>query len=1005
MVDQAQIDALVVRYEELQAQNTPISAEELCRDHPEWLDELKRQLQVLEAMNALLHVNSSAALGATASPDMAATGFPEATPGEALSTGSQYRVLRLHARGGLGEVFLAQDEKLRRQVALKRLQTPHTRSPQNRRRFLWEAEVTSLLEHPNIVPVHAVGEDADGRPFYAMRFVQGETFHDAIQRWHTVDTPCRDPGERLLTFRQLVSRFVAVCNTVAYAHSRGIVHRDIKPSNILLGPYGETLLLDWGLAKSVAGSVPELPVAPEPSQPSSQDGPADTQLGAVLGTPAYMSPEQAEGRWDLLGPASDIHSLGATLYALLTGQPPFQGRHVAEILDRVQRGDFPPPRHRKKDIPRALEAVCLKAMAHKPEQRYATALDVAADLEHWLADEPVSAWREPWTVRTRRWLGRHRTFVIAAAATVLVATVSLAATTWLLTAANQRERQARNQATENLLLARRAVDEFCTKVSTNPRLADQDLEELRKELLQSAVRFHEEFVRQRSDDPDILVEQAQAYVRLGAMTQQIASPQDAVQFYQQALEIFARLAREHPSIPAYRQGLGTSYSGRGMLYLLTGRPAQAEEDLTKALSVRQELVQAYPADASYQADLAHSHDSRGHWYKHNNQLEQARAELGKSLDLRKELVQKYPTVSDYQSGLADVHLNLGVWLFESQRRKESEEELRRSLALWDELARSNPSTPQYASKQAYVYNNLALLYTAMKRPKEAEAFYKQALEMREKLVQTHPTVNDYKSKLAHSYHNLGALYHQTNRPAEAELAYQKGLAINKPLAEAHASVTVYAVDLGKSYGRLGHLLKTSNPPAALEWLDQSFRTHQAVLQREPSHAHARECLSHVHEGRATALTRLARHEEARQEWDKALELDDGKNRGRWGLQRAVGLAQLGEHAQATAEATALASQTSTPGFILYNAACVFALSSVTVRQDARLSTGDQDQLAGQYAAHAVNLLAQAHTAGYFKAVERIDHLKKDSDLDSLRPREDFKHLLGELEKAAETWAK
>src|SRR5438067_276594 len=143
MMDQAQIDALVVRYEELQAQNTPVSAEELCREHPELLDELKRQLRVLESMNALLGEDSSAALSPTASRDMAGTSASGTTPSEALSTGSRYRVLRLHARGGLGEVFVAQDEELQRQVALKRLQRPHTRSPQSRRRFLWEAEVTS----------------------------------------------------------------------------------------------------------------------------------------------------------------------------------------------------------------------------------------------------------------------------------------------------------------------------------------------------------------------------------------------------------------------------------------------------------------------------------------------------------------------------------------------------------------------------------------------------------------------------------------------------------------------------------------------------------------------------------------------------------------------------------------------------------------------------------------------------------------------------------------------
>src|SRR5262249_53999253 len=156
-----------------------------------------------------------------------------------------------------------------------------------------------------------------------------------------------------------------------------------KPNNILLGPYGETLLVDWGLAKALAspGVAPSSALAPLGVPAADKE--ADTQVGAGLGTPAYMGPRPAAGQWELLGPASDLYSLGATLYILLTGQPAFTGPHVGEVLDKVKQGDFPPPRQRKKDVPRALEAICLKAMARQPELRYATALALAADLEHW----------------------------------------------------------------------------------------------------------------------------------------------------------------------------------------------------------------------------------------------------------------------------------------------------------------------------------------------------------------------------------------------------------------------------------------------------------------------------------------------------------------------------------------------------------------------------------------------------------------------------------------------
>jgi serine/threonine protein kinase len=208
--------------------------------------------------------------------------------------------------------------------------------------------------------------------------------------------------------RQLLNRFVVVCNTVAYAHSRGIIHRDIKPANIMLGKFGETLLVDWGLAKRVQPSGDQLSTGATSLLPQTTPAGDLTRVGDALGTPPYMSPEQAAGRSDAVGPASDIYSLGATLYVLLTGRLPFQTRVLSELLDRIQQGEFPRPREVKRGIPRALEAVCLKAMALRPEDRYATPLDLAADVERWLADEPVSAWRRPWVGRVYHWLTRYR---------------------------------------------------------------------------------------------------------------------------------------------------------------------------------------------------------------------------------------------------------------------------------------------------------------------------------------------------------------------------------------------------------------------------------------------------------------------------------------------------------------------------------------------------------------------------------------------------------------------
>jgi tetratricopeptide (TPR) repeat protein/tRNA A-37 threonylcarbamoyl transferase component Bud32 len=369
-------------------------------------------------------------LGRIADPDVQASlahvpaGDPNATGpysvGAPSVVGRRFRLLRPHAEGGLGKVSVARDEELHREVALKEIQERYADHAESRARFLVEAEITGGLEHPGIVPVYGLGTYDDGRPFYAMRFVKGDSLKEAIERYHR-DAKRRSPGERSLELRQLLGRFNDVCDAIAYAHSRGVLHRDLKPGNVMLGKYGETLVVDWGLAKPVGG--PE-GASEAPLRPVSADDSAPTQMGAALGTPAFMSPEQAAGRLDRLGPASDVYSLGATLYCLLTGKPPFESGDVAVVLGRVQKGEFPRPRQVNRDVPRALEAICLKAMALRPEARYAMPRELAADVEKWLADEPTAAYREPWRVQTWRWVKRHRT-PVAATATAAVAVLAL----------------------------------------------------------------------------------------------------------------------------------------------------------------------------------------------------------------------------------------------------------------------------------------------------------------------------------------------------------------------------------------------------------------------------------------------------------------------------------------------------------------------------------------------------------------------------------------------------
>ncbi|MFO0902331.1 MAG: serine/threonine-protein kinase [Pirellulales bacterium] len=339
----------------------------------------------------------------------------------------RYELQSLHAEGGLGEVFLARDRELERDVAVKRIRARLSDDPATQSRFVREARLTGGLEHPAIVPVYGLQRQADGRPLYSMRFVRGESLHHLASRFHQrrregMASIARDDRE----FRQLIGHCAAVCQAVAYAHSRGVIHRDIKPDNILCGQFGETLLVDWGLAKRTNGedgfadSAPAAPV----------DDPSATSLGVIVGTPAYMSPEQAQGESASAGPASDIYSLGATLYHLLAGKPPHTGANPLEICESARSGSFPSPRDVEPTVPRPLEAICRRALSLNPSDRHASAKELASELECWLADDPIPSYPEPRRKRLVRWLRKHPRLTTGAGVAIVLGvsalTVSLA---------------------------------------------------------------------------------------------------------------------------------------------------------------------------------------------------------------------------------------------------------------------------------------------------------------------------------------------------------------------------------------------------------------------------------------------------------------------------------------------------------------------------------------------------------------------------------------------------
>jgi serine/threonine protein kinase len=259
----------------------------------------------------------------------------------------RFRIIRQHARGGLGVVFVAEDQQLHRPVALKQLRDDRGDSDQVRRRFLEEAEITGQLEHPGVVPIYALGIDPQGKPYYAMRFIGGQDMGSRIREFHR-DYKASNEAFDGPNLKHLLRRFLDVCNAMEYAHSRGILHRDLKPSNIMLGKYGETLVVDWGLAKVLPGFSKarfaddlDLPLQNHVAQAIGDVG-GETRQGEFMGTIAYASPEQLRGDVDRLGPSTDIYSLGAILYEVLTDQPPIQGQLglPQEIAQHIERQCF-----------------------------------------------------------------------------------------------------------------------------------------------------------------------------------------------------------------------------------------------------------------------------------------------------------------------------------------------------------------------------------------------------------------------------------------------------------------------------------------------------------------------------------------------------------------------------------------------------------------------------------------------------------------------------------------
>ena len=422
-----QLEDLLLAWEEVYEQGQNLPAEEFCGQHPE----LAKPLQ--ERINALLKIEKQ--FGATGGMD-ASEPVRKADLDGQLDLGTQYSILRKHATGGLGEVYVAHDKDLQREVALKSIKPEWQRVADRKDRFLKEAQITGQLEHPGIVPVYGIGRTPDGQPVYAMRLIRGESLDEQIRE-------CHQNGAPISEIRRLIRHLVSACRTVHYAHSRRILHCDLKPMNFMLGKFGETFVLDWGEAIVVNPHT----LATEGPVPAAEE--EGNHTDSAGGTIPYMPPERVDGSGTALQASADVYSLGVTLYRLVTGREAFQARNRQELIQKIIRGEYPKPRDIKPGTSRTLSDIIAKAMSINPEDRYDNAGRLADDLQCWLDDEPVSCHQERWSEWFSRVVRRHR-------AVALGGTLALIAVLFATTMVAVMETRTAFQRKEDLQAVERA---------------------------------------------------------------------------------------------------------------------------------------------------------------------------------------------------------------------------------------------------------------------------------------------------------------------------------------------------------------------------------------------------------------------------------------------------------------------------------------------------------------------------------------------------------------------
>jgi tetratricopeptide (TPR) repeat protein len=795
-----------------------------------------------------------------------------------------YLVEAAVGHGGMGSVYRAlRLGDYRQRVALKVIR-PGLGSDEVLRRFRTERQVLAELAHPHVARLLDGGSTDDGRPYFVMEFIDGQP----------LDRYCE--GRQLGT-RERVELLRSVCAAVQYAHERGVLHRDLKPDNVLVTADGTPKVTDFGLAKRLEG------------------GSGHTASGAILGTPSYMAPEQARGKGGAIGPATDVYALGALLYELLTGRPPFLAETPLETLRQVLTEEPVPPGRLHPKLARDLETICLKCLEKDPARRYPTVAALADDLGRFQGGEPIRARPVGRVGRLWRWARRRPAVASLLAASLLTLALGLAGVLWQ----KQRAEGQRDRAEQSFRDARAAVDQMLTQVAQQ-RLKDiPEMEPVRQALLQKALAFYQKFLDERGDDVTVRQETARAYRRVGDIQDLLGHSREAEDAYRQALDLQGRmvgeargdperrheLARTHyqlgalyrglgrtdaaeaewqaaltlaqelaaePSArPAYREMLAETRNGLGIVYKDTNRKDLAETTLIQARDLWAGLAQEGGAPPDYQRQLAVSYNSLSVLYAELGREDDADAAIGQAIDARRKLVERDRPDTEDQHVLGGLYHTRGWVNYTRHRAGPSEEDYKEARRIREALLRRLPGVPRYVFEYVWTLNNLGLLYSTTDQWDKAAEPYQKALPLVEQLTHDHPEVAQYETFYAFSLHGLGWVYQNTDRLNEAEEVYKKALPIRRKVAEEHGDIPDHKMYLARLLHQMAMLReRTDDLAEVVKFYGEARAIREELSQRYPRVVSYSEDLAWTWNNLGVAYRKLGRRPEAEEAFGKAL---------------------------------------------------------------------------------------------------------------------------------------